>query len=115
MTQYLLGDLKLRWNGSNPSVGGGALIPREGSLKEAVINFESMCSEKSEPIVRRKKKTFKSRGQGDTLLKLSLEVGSDNEEGSKFCSGLGTGGMLPGCAYRAQHLRAHHRAAITKN
>ncbi len=36
MTQYLLGDLKLRWNDSNPSVGGGALIPREGSLKEAV-------------------------------------------------------------------------------
>ncbi len=37
MTQYLLGDLKLKWNASNPSVGGGALIPREGSLKEAVI------------------------------------------------------------------------------
>jgi hypothetical protein len=36
MTEYLLGDLKLRWNGSNPSVGGGALIPREGSLIEAV-------------------------------------------------------------------------------
>jgi len=36
MTQYLLGDLKLRWNGSNPSVGGGALFPRERSLKEAV-------------------------------------------------------------------------------
>jgi hypothetical protein len=36
MTQYLLGDLKLRWNGSNPNVGGGALILREGSLKEAV-------------------------------------------------------------------------------
>jgi hypothetical protein len=36
MTQYLLGDLNLSWNGSNPSVGGGALIPREGSLKEAV-------------------------------------------------------------------------------
>jgi hypothetical protein len=37
MTEYLLGDLKLKWNGSNPSVGGGALNPREGSLKEAVI------------------------------------------------------------------------------
>jgi hypothetical protein len=36
MTQYLLGDLKLRWNGSNPRVGGGALIPSEGNLKEAV-------------------------------------------------------------------------------
>ena len=36
MKQYLLGDLKLRRNGSNASVGGGALIPREGSLKEAV-------------------------------------------------------------------------------
>jgi hypothetical protein len=36
MTQYLLGDLKLRWNDSNPSVGGGPLIPCEGSLKEAV-------------------------------------------------------------------------------
>jgi hypothetical protein len=36
MTQYLLGDLNLRWNDSNPSVGGGALIPRERSLKEAV-------------------------------------------------------------------------------
>ncbi len=36
MTQYLLGDLKLRWNGSNPSVGGGALIPRERSIKEVV-------------------------------------------------------------------------------
>jgi len=34
MTQYLLGDLKLRLDGSNPSVGGGALIPRERSLKE---------------------------------------------------------------------------------
>jgi hypothetical protein len=36
MTQYLLGDLKLSWDGSNPSVGGRALIPREGSLKEAI-------------------------------------------------------------------------------
>jgi hypothetical protein len=32
----LLGDLKLRRDGSNPSAGGGALIPRERSLKEAV-------------------------------------------------------------------------------
>ena len=36
MKQDLLGDLKLRRNGSNASVGGRALIPREGSLKEAV-------------------------------------------------------------------------------
>ena len=36
MKQYLFGDLKLRRNGSNVSVGGGALIPREGSLREAV-------------------------------------------------------------------------------
>ena len=36
MKQYLLGNLKLRRNDSNASVGGRALIPREGSLKEAV-------------------------------------------------------------------------------
>ena len=36
MQKDLLSDLKLRRNGSNASVGGRALIPREGSLKEAV-------------------------------------------------------------------------------
>ena len=36
MKQDLLGDLKLRRNGSNASVGGRTLIPREGSLKETV-------------------------------------------------------------------------------
>ena len=36
MKQDLLGDLKLRRNGSNASVGGRTLIPREGSLKEEV-------------------------------------------------------------------------------
>jgi hypothetical protein len=36
MKQYLLGNLKLRRNGSNASVGGAALIPRKGSLMEAV-------------------------------------------------------------------------------
>jgi hypothetical protein len=35
MTQDRLGDLKLR-NDSNGSLGGRALIPRKGSLKEAV-------------------------------------------------------------------------------
>jgi hypothetical protein len=34
--QDLFSNLKLRRNGSNASVGGRALIPREGSLKEAV-------------------------------------------------------------------------------
>jgi hypothetical protein len=36
MQKDLLSDLKLRRNGSNASVGGRALIPREGNLKEAV-------------------------------------------------------------------------------
>ena len=36
MKQYLFGDLKLRRNVSNASVGDGALIPREGRLEEAV-------------------------------------------------------------------------------
>jgi hypothetical protein len=36
MKQDLFSNLKLRRNGSNASVGGRALIPREGSLKEAV-------------------------------------------------------------------------------
>jgi hypothetical protein len=36
MKQYLLGNLKLRRNDSNARVGGGALIPRKGSLVEAV-------------------------------------------------------------------------------
>jgi hypothetical protein len=37
MTQYLLGDLKLSWNGSNPSVGGGALIPREIIINDTTL------------------------------------------------------------------------------
>jgi hypothetical protein len=36
MKQYLLGNLKVRRNGSNASVGGGALISRKGSLVETV-------------------------------------------------------------------------------
>jgi hypothetical protein len=36
MKQDLFSNLKLRRNGSNANVGGRALIPREGSLKEAV-------------------------------------------------------------------------------
>ena len=36
MQKDLLIDLKLRRNDSNASVGDRALIPREGSLKEAV-------------------------------------------------------------------------------
>jgi hypothetical protein len=36
MKQYLLGNLKLRRNGSNASFGGGDLIPRKGNLVEAV-------------------------------------------------------------------------------
>jgi hypothetical protein len=31
-----MGNLKLRRNGSNASVGGGALIPRKGNLVETV-------------------------------------------------------------------------------
>jgi hypothetical protein len=41
---YLLGDLKLRWNDSNPSVGGGVLIPREGNLKETVKKEKGAAS-----------------------------------------------------------------------
>jgi hypothetical protein len=36
MKQDLFSNLNLRRNGNNASVGGRALIPREGSLKEAV-------------------------------------------------------------------------------
>ena len=36
MKQDLLGDLKMRRNDSNTSVGGRSLIPCEGSLKESV-------------------------------------------------------------------------------
>ena len=36
MKQDLLGDLKLCRDGSNTSIGGRALIPRKGILKEAV-------------------------------------------------------------------------------
>jgi hypothetical protein len=36
MKQDLFSNLKLRRNGNNASVGGRALTPREGSLKEAV-------------------------------------------------------------------------------
>ena len=36
MKQDLLGDLKLCRDGRNTSIGGRALIPRKGSLKEAV-------------------------------------------------------------------------------
>jgi hypothetical protein len=36
MKQYLLGNLKMRRNGSNASVGGGALIPLKGRLAETV-------------------------------------------------------------------------------
>ena len=36
MKQDLLGDLKLRRNDSNASVGDRSLIPCEGSLKEVV-------------------------------------------------------------------------------
>jgi hypothetical protein len=36
MKQYLLGNLNLRRNGNNASVGGGTLIPRKGSLVETV-------------------------------------------------------------------------------
>jgi hypothetical protein len=36
MKKYLLGNLKLRRNDSNASVGGGALIPHRGNLVEAV-------------------------------------------------------------------------------
>jgi hypothetical protein len=36
MKQDLLGDLKLCRDGGNTSSGGRALVPRKGSLKEAV-------------------------------------------------------------------------------
>jgi hypothetical protein len=36
MNQDLFSNLNLRRNDSNASIGGRALIPREGSLKEAV-------------------------------------------------------------------------------
>jgi hypothetical protein len=36
MNQDLFSNLKLRRNGNNASVGDRDLIPREGSLKEAV-------------------------------------------------------------------------------
>jgi hypothetical protein len=42
MKQDLFSNLKLRRNVSNASVGGRALIPHEGILKEAVKN-EGRC------------------------------------------------------------------------